>query len=139
MFYIAYGSNLNLKNMKKRCPKAKPIFRLNGKKVNRLQNWKLVFDIYANIIQCKKSYVPIGLWKISKKCEKSLDFYEGYPNLYLKKYIKLFSIRAMVYIMRDRKLKQPSISYLKEIEKGYIDFDLDLNYLVKSLEDKKYF
>ena len=98
-----------------------------------------MFNIYANITHCKKSYVPIGLWKISKKCEKSLDFYEGYPNLYLKKYIKLFSIRAMVYIMRDRKLKHPSISYLKEIEKGYIDFDLDLNYLVKSLEDKKYF
>jgi len=139
MYYIAYGSNLNLKKMKQRCPKAEPVFHLFGKKVNKLKNWKLVFNEYANIIQCKNSFVPIGLWNISKQCEKYLDMYEDYPNLYLKKYIKLFSIKAMVYIMRERKLKHPATSYLKEVEKGYMDFGLDLNYLVKALEDKRYF
>ena len=106
MYYIAYGSNLNFKKMKQRCPNAIPVFELNGRRVNKLQNWKLVFNKYASIIPCKRSFVPIGLWKISKKCEKNLDQYEDYPNLYLKKYIKLFSIKAMVYIMTDRKSKQ---------------------------------
>ena len=136
MYYIAYGSNLNFKKMKQRCPNAIPVFDLNGRRVNKLQNWKLVFNKYANIIPCKRSFVPIGLWKISKKCEKNLDQYEDYPNLYLKKYIKLFSIKAMVYIMTDRKSKQPSSTYLKGIEKGYLDFDLDLNFLFKSIKSK---
>ena len=67
MYYIAYGSNLNLKKMKQRCPKAEPVFHLFGKKVNKLKNWKLVFNEYANIIQCKNSFVPIGLWNISQR------------------------------------------------------------------------
>ena len=139
MYYLAYGSNLNFKNMKKRCPKARPVHQLFGKRINRLENWKLVFNTYANIIPCKNSFVPIGLWKITRQCEKKLDLYEDFPNLYLKKYIEMFSIKAMVYIMRKRKLKQPSTSYLKEIEKGYIDFGLDHNYLIRSTQHKRYF
>tara|TARA_B100000900_G_scaffold341095_1_gene304070 strand:+ start:147 stop:263 length:117 start_codon:yes stop_codon:yes gene_type:complete len=36
MYYIAYGSNLNFKLMRSRCPKAKPVFYLNGLRVNEL-------------------------------------------------------------------------------------------------------
>ena len=30
-FYLAYGSNLNFNQMKFRCPRAKPLFNINGK------------------------------------------------------------------------------------------------------------
>ena len=36
MYYIAYGSNLNFKLMRSRCPRAKPVFCLNGLKVKQL-------------------------------------------------------------------------------------------------------
>ena len=52
MYYIAYGSNLNFKLMRSRCPRAKPVFYLNGIRVNKLFGWKLVFNRYANIINC---------------------------------------------------------------------------------------
>ena len=82
MYYIAYGSNLNFKLMRSRCPRAKPVFYLNGIRVNKLFGWKLVFNRYANIIKDNKSFVPIGLWKITKHCEKELDVYEDFPKLY---------------------------------------------------------
>ena len=51
--------------MRSRCPRAKPVFYLNGIRVNKLFGWKLVFNRYANIIKDNKSFVPIGLWKIT--------------------------------------------------------------------------
>ena len=86
MYYIAYGSNLNFKLMRSRCPKAKPVFYLNGLRVNKLFGWKLVFNRYANIIKDNKSFVPIGLWRITKHCEKELDVMKIFQT-YIQKYI----------------------------------------------------
>ena len=88
MYYIAYGSNLNFKLMNSRCPRAKPVFYLNELRVNKLFGWRLSFNRYANIIKDKNSFVPIGLWKITKHCEKELDIYENFPMLYSKIYLK---------------------------------------------------
>ena len=89
MYYVAYGSNLNIKLMKLRCPRAKPLFYLNGLRVNKLFGWKLSFNRYANIIKDKNSFVPIGLWKITKHFEKELNIYENFPILYSKIYLKI--------------------------------------------------
>ena len=129
MYYIAYGSNLNFKLMRSRCPKAKPVFYLNELRVNKLFGWKLVFNRYANIIKDNKNFVPIGLWKITKNCEKELDVYEDFPNLYSKIYLKYNSIKTMIYIMNSNKLLSPSNTYMKIIYQGYKDFGLDLDYL----------
>ncbi len=129
MYYIAYGSNLNFKLMRSRCPRAKPVFYLNGIRVNKLFGWKLVFNRYANIIKDKKSFVPIGLWKITKHCEKELDVYEDFPKLYSKIYFKYNSIKTMTYIMNSNKLLKPSNTYMKLIYQGYEDFGLELDHL----------
>ena len=129
MYYIAYGSNLNFKLMKLRCPRAKPVFNLNGSRVNKLFGWKLVFNRYANIIKDNKSFVPIGLWKITKHCEKELDVYEDFPKLYSKIYFKYNSIKTMTYIMNSNKLLKPSNTYMKLIYQGYKDFGLELDHL----------
>ena len=129
MYYIAYGSNLNFKLMNSRCPRAKPVFYLNGFRGNKLFGWRLSFNRYANIIKDKNSFVPIGLWKITKHCEKELDIYENFPILYSKIYFKYYSIKAMTYVMNSNKLLQPSNTYLKLIYQGYKDFNLNPGYL----------
>ena len=129
MYYIAYGSNLNFKLMRSRCPRARPVFYLNGVRVNKLSGWSLSFNRYANIIKNNKCFVPIGLWKITKHCEKELDIYENFPILYSKIYFKYYSIKAMTYVMNSNKLLKPSNTYLKLIYQGYKDFNLNPGYL----------
>ena len=129
MYYIAYGSNLNFKLMRSRCPRARPVFYLNGVRVNKLSGWSLSFNRYANIIKNNNSFVPIGLWKITKHCEKELDIYENFPILYSKIYFKYYSIKAMTYVMNSNKLLRPSNTYLKLIYQGYKDFNLDPSHL----------
>lgn len=137
--YVAYGSNLNKKQMKYRCPSAK-VF---GTGV--LKNWELLYRGtrragVATIRRKKGSYVPVGLWLIDNPAEQSLDMYEGYPHLYRKQnvYITLpdGSRRlAMVYIMNgNRQPCYPSEYYEETIRQGYMDFDLDMRYFDESLE-----
>ena len=128
-FYIAYGSNLNIKKMKLRCPNAKPLLKINGNSIKTLSGWELTFNRYANIVRKKNSSVPVGVYKISKICEKMLDRYEGYPFLYTKIYLNINSILAMTYIMKKSGKLKPSKKYLNEIEVGYENFGLDKNYL----------
>ena len=81
--YIAYGSNLNLKQMKYRCPTAK----LVGKGV--VENYELQFKgmphcSYATIAPCVGKSVAVALWELQPRDEKLLDRYEGYPSHYFK-------------------------------------------------------
>lgn len=129
--YCAYGSNMNLKQMKMRCPKAKVI----GTGI--LDNHKLTFRGIqrgvANIESCKGRKVPIVLWEITKECEKELDIYEGFPRLYTKKNIKVVvneeSVEAMVYVMTDgytNMVAAPTEYYFNTIARGYADNNIGL-------------
>lgn len=132
--YIAYGSNLNLNQMKYRCPTARVIG------TSELKDYELVFrgsryGAVATIEPCEGSTVPVLLWSIKPDDEKALDRYEGYPNFYGKSGVDIivgnYKATAMVYIMTEGyKLGNSSDSYLKTIEEGYIDagFDLDILY-----------
>ena len=64
--YIAYGSNLNLEQMKFRCPTAK----LVGKGV--VENYELQFKgmphcSYATITPCSGKSVPVALWELQPR------------------------------------------------------------------------
>ena len=128
MLYGAYGANLNMANMEVRCPQAKPILGFN------LVGYRLVFNGVADIIKDKDTKVPIGLWKITKECEKSLDRYEGYPHLYKKIKLKIDvpgfkGQKVMFYVMRREGVALPPASYFNTIAQGYDDFALDKDYL----------
>ena len=85
MLYFAYGSNLNLFQMKRRCKDS--IFL---KKIN-LKDFRLTFRSKyraADIEPKKNSIVPGGLFEISKSDEKKLDVYEDYP-IYIESFILL--------------------------------------------------
>lgn len=126
-FYIAYGSNLNVQQMKDRCPGAVQIGStvLPGYRITFRGNWRMGV---ANIEPRKGSSVPVGIWSITEADERRLDRYEGYPALYTKQVmmVKLPDLRtvpAIVYVMTPNKAWcRPSPDYLRTIRQGYQDF-----------------
>ena len=127
MLYLAYGSNLNKKQMRKRCPDAKPMESII------LSGYKLEFRKVATIKNTKKleDKLGCGIWKITEKCEKSLDIYEGYPQFYSKKFITLDDGRkVMTYILNKGELSPPTTKYFNTVRQGYKDFDLPTHLLL---------
>ena len=133
--YIAYGSNMNIEQMKRRCPNSKEI----GKGI--LKDYKLVFKGVADIIKCPGAEVPIAIWEITEKCEISLDRYEGYPRLYRKEYVTI-EINgkeeiAMVYVMNYGRIAPPNAYYYNVIKQGYEDFDINITPLKVALAESR--
>ncbi|MDC1176522.1 gamma-glutamylcyclotransferase [Candidatus Pelagibacter sp.] len=131
MLYFAYGSNLNLFQMKRRCKDS--IFL---KKIN-LQDFRLTFRSKyraADIEPKKNSIVPGGLFDISKSDEKKLDVYEDYPILYRKFYFTYYGKKVMTYTMVKKTLfRFPTERYLNVVKRGYKDCGLDSKYLTQGL------
>ena len=139
-YYLAYGSNLNLEQMKYRCPTAKPIGKMN------LKDYRLVYKgladnfAYLTIEKSKGSVVPLGLFEVSYFDILSLDDYEGYPNSYSKFYIPIQvegkNKKALIYIMnKSYNYHIPSKKYVATCLQGYNDFDFDINILNPALYD----
>jgi hypothetical protein len=134
MLYLAYGSNLNKEQMRLRCPNAQP---LHGIVIN---NYRLVFKYIADIEPYKDSILYAGLWRITEKCEKHLDAYEGVDSgLYHKKYFVYKEEKVLYYKMNeeDTYLSPPSPSYRKTIKKGYKNFRLPIAALYEAVEHAK--
>ena len=124
-YYLAYGSNLNKRQMKYRCPDAVPVGTVTVK------DYELVFRYVATIEPKPVAEVPCAIWRISKADEINLDRYEGYPRLYVKQDFRVEvngkMITAMAYVMTNgiRPIIPPSTAYLRTIMEGYEDFGLD--------------
>lgn len=137
--YLAYGSNLNLKQMACRCPTA----RVMGSA--KLTGYRLLFrggngGAVATIERQKGGSVPVLLWRITPYDEETLDRYEGYPHLYRKETVKVrFKgqwVSAMVYIMNEgRPLGTPGRCYYEVIRQGYMDTGFDISVLNKAVRD----
>ena len=130
--YMAYGSNLNLRQMAMRCPTAK-VFG-----TAMLQGYQMIFNHVATIVPREGAVVPIAVWEIDDKCERALDQYEGFPTLYRKDFIPLFIggklRKVMAYIMNHDKPQLPSERYYRIIEEGYHDVGFDTVHLSKALD-----
>ena len=124
-FYIAYGSNLNVRQMRMRCPDAVIIGTAF------IPDYRLLFKGSKS-----GNYLTI---------ERQLDIYEGFPNFYYKKGFsldvkqsesrKICKLTAFAYIMHEeRKLGLPSTSYLQTCGTGYRDFGFDLQYLLDAID-----
>lgn len=135
MLYFAYGANLDKANMSLRCPDAVPYSSFF------LDDWKLKFCQHATVVPESGSRVPGALWRITERCERSLDRFEGYPYYYHKQYIGHDEDRIMFYVMNSSHSDDPSESYLNTITQGYDDWGLPYQYLhraVQEVEDQKY-
>ncbi len=143
--YVAYGSNLNLKQMKYRCPTAK----LYG--TGKIENYELQFKgqpygAFATIAPKEGSSVPVAVWEIQPRDELSLDRYEGYPSHYFKQNVPVQldgeEVTAMVYIMNlNMKFGMPSPYYYQTVLEGYHNCELDTVFLDEAVKNsmQKYF
>ena len=133
--YVAYGSNLNVEQMRYRCPDA----RVAG--TAQLDGWRLMFKgsrrgYYLTIERQEGCMVPVGVWYVSEQDEASLDVYEGFPDFYYKKELdiwlreaessKVRQVQAFVYIMHESfALGRPADSYVERCREGYRTFGFD--------------
>ena len=131
MLYFAYGSNLHHFQMKRRCKDS--IFL---KKIN-LKDFRLTFRSKyraADIEPSKNSFVPGGLFEISKSDEKKLDVYEDFHILYKKFYFYHYGKKVMTYTMiKKTPFRFPTERYLNIVKRGYLDCELDQKFLKKAL------
>lgn len=116
--YFAYGANLNIENMRVRCPDAVAIQPLH------LQGYRLAFSGVATILPEEHSQVPGALWAISHTDEQALDQFEGWPYLYRKETIQQDGIEFMVYVMNSTLAGEPTHGYVETIAEGYHDWGL---------------
>lgn len=127
-YYLAYGSNTHLEQMKMRTPKARPL----GK--TTLPGYSLQFRYYADIYQNPGHSVECAVWVLTPSDEKALDVYEGYPDLYGKHYVEveipgIGRRRAMFYQMTDARgtnLEAPWAGYAETIRQGYTEHSIPL-------------
>lgn len=136
--YIAYGSNMNLKQMALRCPTAEKIG------IGKVQGYGLLFrgcpaNAFATIEPDPDRWVDAVIWEIEETDERSLDRYEGVPTLYQKKMIPVVmddgkEIEGMAYIM-DRRYRfgAPSSYYFSTILEGYRENGIPEEGLLRAL------
>ena len=135
MLYFAYGSNLNLFQMKRRCKDSVFLkkYELKGYRLNFRSKYRA-----ADIEKSKNSLVPGALFEISKSDEKKLDVYEDYPILYKKLYFTYYNKTVMTYIMVNKtEFRYPTERYLNVVKRGYKDCKLDTKYLKVALQTVK--
>ena len=130
MYYLAYGSNLNRKQMLERCPDSKPEF------IAALPNYKLVFIGWsrqwrggvASIRPFRGEKVLGAIYEVSDRDLRRLDSYEGYPRNANRLNVTVFNedgeaIQAITYIKAGQSEEtQPSAEYLSAIQQGYRDW-----------------
>lgn len=139
--YLAYGSNLNKQQMKMRCPDAKVVGTAF------IHDYHLLFKgsrtgSYFTIEKEAGRKVPVGVWAVTERDERSLDFYEGFPSFYYKKRLKVTlnetgeEVDAFVYIMNEeRELGLPSEYYVHGCVQGYKHFGFDCQYIEQAIND----
>ena len=138
-YYIAYGSNLNVKQMLLRCPMAQII----GTSV--ISDYELLFKgsktgAYLTIEKKTGGSVPVAIWETTDADEAALDRYEGCPVFYYKAEMglsvtgirtgKIRKRKGYIYIMHEeRDAGIPSSHYISTCAAGYRFFGFDEKYL----------
>lgn len=131
MFYFAYGSNTNEKQLKARIGN----FARIGK--GKLDNYTFVYDmnvrggVYANLKKSNEEVIGM-VYNLSPEQFDILNYYEGVPFVYYRKKVNITvynqKIKAFTYIMTDT-LKEnckPTKKYYYTIYNGYVEHDLPL-------------
>jgi hypothetical protein len=132
MYYFAYASNLNRRQMSERCPDSKPMCTAT------LPNHKLIFTGWsrqwrggkASIKPLPNHKVVGGVYEISEIDLRMLDKQEGCPSAYYRANKIVFTedgepLEVATYISRDQAEEtRPSLEYLSIMKQGYKDWGL---------------
>ncbi|KAL6917745.1 hypothetical protein ACHAPO_000448 [Fusarium lateritium] len=96
-YYFAYGSNLHLQQMKKRCPGSK--FIGSAKLVD--YRWQINERGYANVVEAQGHWVEGLVYEINSRDEARLDINEGVSkDAYRKQYMSVLLRRADAALYR---------------------------------------
>lgn len=131
--YIAYGSNINLKQMAYRCPHSKVVG------TSEINDFELEFRGVATIVPNKGAAVPVLIWELDERDLPTLNKYEGWPRLYRQENMEFEldgrTFEGMAYLMNRGEISPPSQQYYNTILQGYRENGLDESYLQKALEN----
>lgn len=127
MYYFAYASNLNRKQMEGRCPGSQPLFRAT------LPNYNLVFSGWSRELKGGKATIRLNrgekvlgaVYDVSEQEMKKLDRHEaGYDRLRVNVFDEDGEPReAITYIRAGRaEDTKPAAEYLSIIQQGYKDW-----------------
>lgn len=138
--YLAYGSNMHLKQFEDRVGKR------NGQVVGKamLDGYELIFrgapDQAVATIQTREgAKTPCLLYHINEMAEALLDLYEGFPVVYQKETVEIeycgVWVEAMAYIMvPGRPLNKPSSEYLSIILEAYLTQNMPIKLLEEAVK-----
>ncbi len=143
MYYLAYGSNHGIDQMKLRCPNAKKI----GNTV--LNDIQLVFigenknEGYASLAMKEGAQTPITIYELSESDVHALDRFEGVSKyVYRKENWRIRfqgqRIEGIVYLRTSGVYQLPSDEYLERMMKGYQDqeFEAKTIHIALDLSDR---
>ncbi len=122
MLYFAYGANLNLRNIKRYAPRAKPLC------IAKLPGYRLVFRRYVDLAPDKHTSVIGALYEVTPKCLEALDLYEGeaYQKIEVTVETEQGPRQAVAYVMKPAEIAPPQLAYYTIVARGYADWKLDL-------------
>ena len=143
-YYLAYGSNLNVNQMKNKC--------FNPKIVGTtlLENHRLLYkgtddnSAYLTIEEQEGYSVPLSVYEVSIFDMISLSKNEGEAGFYTKKELpitiqkgeKQTNVGAFTYVMnKEVECHIPSKEYVRTCLEGYEDFGFDKTILHRALLD----
>lgn len=118
--------------MSERCRDALPKFAAT------LPNYRLIFTGWsrkwnggvASIKPSKGEKVMGGVYEITERCLRTLDKCEGYPTVYHRMNILVFTdlgdpVQAITYTKVEQSEETPpSPEYLATIQQGYMDWEI---------------
>lgn len=135
--YIAYASNINKRQMARRCPDAEPKYSMI------MDDARLVFRSVADLVYEPGSKAAGVLWSISERDEKELDRFEGFisagnpHNNYEKLFVTggvLGKKQAIIYLKQnDDGVYPPSAIYADVIRRGFLQWKLDESFLDQAI------
>ena len=138
-YYVAYGSNLDTAQMKRRCPSACLVATLD------LTGYRLAFAGHsrlwgggvATVVRDAKGSIPALLYKLDREDELRLDAFEGCPRAYAKRTVQVLGKgrngrSAFFYVQPARLTTEPALEYLLVIARAYREHGFDIRPLVRA-------
>ena len=148
--YFAYGSNLDLPQMKRRCPSSKLISK------GSLSGYRLTFNTFssgwgggvADVIQDQGSKVWGLVFELSGTDLERLDRYEGYHKDWTSLYERWKTVidtpngqvsDVWVYtVVEKQKFVKPTLEYLQIIKDAAVKWNFPKAYLTLAYLDALY-
>jgi len=133
-FYFAYGSNMWLERMKKRCPD----HTIVGTGMLTGYRWIISSRGYANIVKSTSDVVYGVVYEISSPDERNLDVCEGVARgAYRKEWLSVVvngrPMTCLVYVDPIQDEGLPKEEYIRPINAGIEDAGLLPDYVQNSI------